>query len=115
MRLLVFGGRDYANAARLQHVLYAVHAKRPITLIIEGGAKGADRLAREWAIANNIPCVTEEANWAMDGAAAGPIRNAAMLHKHNPEGAVAFPGGRGTADMAAKCEAAGVKLMRVKS
>lgn len=115
MRLLVFGGRDYANVARLQRVLCAIHAKRPITLIIEGGAKGADRLAREWAIANGIPYVTEEANWARDGAAAGPMRNAAMLRKHSPEGAVAFPGGRGTADMAAKCEAAGVKLMRVES
>lgn len=115
MRLLVFGGRDYSNAARVEHILYAVHAKRPITLIIEGGAKGADRLARQWAIANYIPFVTEEADWSQHGAAAGPLRNAAMLEKHKPDGAVAFPGGRGTADMKAKCEAAGVKLMIVKS
>jgi hypothetical protein len=112
MRVLVCGGRDYRNISAVRHALGALHAKRGITLIIEGGAKGADRLAREWAIANGIPFETEDADWKKYGKAAGPIRNGVMLAKYAPEGVVAFPGNDGTADMVAKAEAAGLKVWR---
>lgn len=101
MRILVCGGRDYSDAAKVFRDLDALHAKRGITLIIEGGATGADRLARDWAISRNVPFVTEHADWKAHGKAAGPIRNALMLSKHAPDGVVAFPGGRGTLNMIA--------------
>lgn len=115
MRILVTGGRDYANANVVQMSLDAVHRKRGITLLIEGGALGADRLSRAWAISRKVPYVTEEAEWAKYGRAiAGKLRNGVMLAKHKPDVVVAFPGGSGTADMIAKAEAAGVPVWRVK-
>lgn len=114
MKLLVCGGRDYANISAVYHALYAVHRKRGITLLIEGGASGADRIARSWAVVNSVPFETEHADWAKYGKAAGPIRNALMLSKWEPDGVVAFPGGDGTADMESKAEAVGVKVWRIK-
>ena len=48
------------------------------TLIVEGGARGVDRLARQWAEENGVPYKTFEAIWALHGFAAGPIRNQEM-------------------------------------
>jgi len=110
MKLIVCGGRNYRNIHAVRHVLTAVHAKRPITLLIEGGAKGADRLAREWAVATGVPVATEEADWDKYGKRAGPIRNGLMLSKHMPDGIIAFPGGFGTDDMIAQALKAGVKV-----
>lgn len=110
MRVLVCGGRDFWNYAAVYHALHLLHAKRPITLIIEGDAQGADRLAREWAIANGIPFETEKAEWKKYGKAAGPIRNGVMLEKWKPDGVVAFPGDTGTADMCKQARAAGLKV-----
>lgn len=114
MRILVTGGREYANAAVVSMALDAVHRKHGITLLIQGGAHGADRLAVQWAVTRGIPWITEHANWKQYGKAAGILRNAAMLVKHKPEAVVAFPGGDGTADMIARAEAANVPVWRVR-
>lgn len=49
------------------------------TLIIQGGCRGVDLFAKEWAIMKNIPCAEIIAYWQSFGKAAGPIRNKAML------------------------------------
>lgn len=50
-----------------------------ITEVIEGGARGVDRIARNWAIDNSIPYKTFDAKWEEYGLkAAGPIRNRQM-------------------------------------
>lgn len=113
MKILVCGGRKFSNRAKLEHVLFSVHEKRGITLIIEGGANGADRMAREWANQNGIPCVTEFADWNRYGKAAGPIRNGMMIKNHSPDGVVAFAGGFGTADMIRQSKNAGIKVLEV--
>lgn len=107
VRVLVCGGRDYNNAA---NVADALNAYAP-TVVIEGGAQGADRLAMVWAERNGVECITEPANWAKHGKAAGPIRNRKMLTEHKPDVVLWFPGGRGTADMKRAAEAAGVRLV----
>ena len=112
MRILVCGGRDYKNVSAVFHALHAAHAKRAISLIIEGGAAGADRLARQWAEENGIPVQTFQADWKAHGKAAGPLRNEQMLRDGRPDGVIAFPGGRGTSDMVSKAEAAGVKVWK---
>lgn len=113
MRLIVCGGRDYSNEKHITETLDRIHKKKPITMIIEGGADGADKLAGEWADKNLIPRVTCPANWKYLDKAAGPRRNAVMLSL-NPEGVVAFPGGRGTEDMINQAFQRGVKIMRVR-
>lgn len=110
MVIIVCGGRDYNNVSAVYHALHIAHQKRGITLIIEGGATGADRLARQWAQENDVPIQTFEAEWEKYGKAAGPKRNEQMLEEGNADGVIAFPGGRGTADMVSKAKAAGVKV-----
>jgi hypothetical protein len=111
-RLLVCGGRDYADRARVFTVLDRVTAKRPVGLVIHGAARGADALAGEWASERAVEVWAFPANWQRHGKAAGHLRNQAMLTHGRPEGVVAFAGGAGTADMVRRAEAAGLPVMR---
>jgi hypothetical protein len=95
----VCGGRKYSNKQRLWGYLDAVHKSKGIDLIIEGGAGGADKLAKEWALDRGIPVCEFLANWNKHGKKAGPIRNGAMIKFGKPDGVAAFSGGRGTQDM----------------
>lgn len=79
-----------------------------VTAVIEGGAKGADSIAGEWADANNINRITFHADWAKDGNAAGVFRNRKMLNDGYPDVVLAFPGGKGTAHMAQISAKAGI-------
>ena len=85
-----------------------------MTEIIEGGAKGADKLAREWAASRGIPVRTFKADWRRYGRGAGPQRNEQMLDEGKPDLVVAFPGGSGTASMMRLARAAGVRVQAVK-
>lgn len=49
-RVLVCGGRDYADAKSLGMVLDAAHSANPIVCLIHGAARGADTLAADWAL-----------------------------------------------------------------
>lgn len=107
MILLVCGGRDFTDRDAAFSALDRAHAKRPVTVLIHGVQRGADTLAGEWAEARGIKAIAVKALWEVHGPAAWPLRNQAMLEM-GPEGAVALPGGRGTADMVRRCRSAGV-------
>lgn len=109
MRVLVCGGRDYQNQSRVDAYLNLYHTAG-ISYLIHGGAKGADRLADRWAVKNNVPVETHFADWDRHGKAAGPIRNRKMLEEGKPDLVIAFPGGRGTANMIAQARQAGVPI-----
>ena len=99
-RVLICGGRDYEEAVLFESVMNSLrHLFAPKLCIIEGGAKGADRLARQWAHTNGVPCLTVEANWEVYGARAGTLRNTWMLEFAMPDLVIAFPGGAGTNNM----------------
>ena len=53
------------------------------------------------------------APWKRFGPSAGGIRNQQMLDEGKPDLVVAFPGGKGTADMVRRAENAGVKVIKV--
>ena len=108
MRLLVTGGRDYSDFQALRIVLDQIHKEHPVTLLIHGGARGADTLAGRWAESNGVPTAVYRAQWKEHGKAAGPIRNQLMLTEGRPDAYLAFPGGRGTADMVCRCQKAGI-------
>lgn len=110
MKLLVCGGRDYTDRAALYKALDHLHARRTIELVIHGAARGADSLAAEWAGARGIQSKAFPALWHAYGKAAGWIRNQHMLDAGQPDGVVAFPGGRGTADMINRAHTAGVPV-----
>ncbi len=108
MKLLVCGGRDYLDAELVGIVLDRIHKETPITLLIQGGAMGADSLARAWARRMGVENRTFEADWNKHGKGAGPIRNLQMLTEGRPDMVVAFPGGRGTTNMVDQAHLAGV-------
>lgn len=113
MRVLVCGGRHYEGDRAWNAVmgtLDALHWATPITAIIQGGATGADALARSWATMRGIKCITVPALWAEHGRAAGPIRNQRMIDDFHPDYVVAFLGGRGTADMMSRARASSIPV-----
>jgi len=112
MRVLVTGGRDFDDRALLTDALDRLHAQHGFTVLIHGDASGADRLSGEWAASKGIQVEARPADWKKHGRAAGPIRNSQMLDEQ-PELVIAFPGGKGTADMVRKAKQAGLKVMMV--
>ena len=111
-RVLVCGGRDYADYWLVQEVLNGQHKISPITCLIEGGALGADRFAHRWAIDRGIEVERFVADWRM-GAGAGPIRNRRMLVEGKPDLVIAFPGGKGTANMVRQARDSGVPVREI--
>lgn len=110
MRLIVCGGRDYADQECLFRHLDAFHKAEGVSCVISGAARGADALGELWAAARGVACVRFPANWDMHGKAAGHIRNGQMLTEGCADAVYAFPGGRGTANMVAQAKAAGVPV-----
>jgi hypothetical protein len=129
MRLVVTGGRDYTDTARIFAALDDLHARRPITCLIEGEAKGVDIRCRVWATRHGVPVEPYPAPWGdidhpsavvryrRDGTAydanAGPRRNQQMTDEGKPDMALVFPGGTGTADMRARLVKAGVPFEEI--
>ncbi len=101
IRILVCGGRDYDNRTRLFAVLTAVHRRVGIAEIIHGAARGADHLAGLWARSNRVQETRFPVDHALDGPwpAAGHYRNERMYRESKPDLVLAFPGGKGTANM----------------
>jgi hypothetical protein len=125
MKILVCGGRNYgwlpadelgrkkpdmAAWDTLYGVLDTYLVADDDITIISGHAYGADQLAEAWADEREVPSMIFPAEWNLRGKAAGPIRNQRMLDEGKPDLVIAFPGGRGTDDMVARAEKAGVPV-----
>jgi len=113
MRLLVTGGRDFADRDFLFATLDRLHAEHGFTLLIHGDARGADRLAGEWAQERGVPILACPADWKRFGRGAGPKRNRQMLAE-KPDLVVAFPGDSDTRHMVIIAEEAGAKVIRAE-
>lgn len=115
-RVLVCGGRDFGDYGIVARTLDELKRTRGALHVIQGGAHGADALARDWCHRQPYTHLTNvPADWRSYGKAAGAIRNQRMLDEYDPELVVAFPGGRGTADMVRRAEKAGVPVMKVEA
>ncbi|MCR6673261.1 DUF2493 domain-containing protein [Devosia ginsengisoli] len=112
-RVIVCGGRVYGNRRRLHAVLDAAVQRLGLDHVIAGGAMGADSLAAEWARLRDIPIDVFKAHWGREGKAAGHIRNARMIEQGKPDLVIAFPGGRGTANMVGQALAAGIPVHKI--
>lgn len=111
--VLVCGGRHYNDPVILGAWLGGIMNQRGIARIIEGGASGADNLAKKFGEWKGIPVDTYRANWRQHGVGAGPLRNQRMLDEGRPDLVVAFPGGAGTFDMVRRARAAGIEVLEV--
>ena len=107
-RVLVCGGRHYDDTRALYRALDALDPAP--TLIIEGGAFGADAMASKWAHLRGVQLKTYSADWKQHGRAAGPIRNQQMIDEGRPDLVVVFIGGTGTADMVRRAQLAGIPV-----
>lgn len=112
--VLVCGGRDFADVSALDSVLSYIKDNHAITKIVHGGAKGADTLAGVWGQLNGIDVDVYHADWVQFGRSAGTIWNRWMLEESKPDLVLAFPGGRGTADMVRRSRKAGVRTITVE-
>lgn len=97
MRLLVCGGRGFDDWFKFNQAV-SLLPFRP-SIVIHGEAKGADSMAKQWAMSQGIYPVGIPALWGKYDKAAGGKRNQAMIDIMKPEYVLAFPGGSGTADM----------------
>lgn len=116
MRVIVCGGRDFADTTAVWGALDTLWQKAPhdCMVVIQGGARGADQIAREWCVSRQVQYDNFPADWETHGKAAGPIRNQRMIDKGQPDLVMAFPGGRGTADMVRRSRAAGIDVVEVQ-
>ena len=113
--VLVCGGRDFTDAAMVKRVMDELAESHGPFVVRHGVARGADTLAGKWAQKRGFRVDAMPADWDKHGRRAGYVRNAAMLAKGGVILVVAFPGGRGTADMCRQAERAGVSVRRAKA
>lgn len=118
MKVLVYGGRTYVDAIRVDQVLAGLHHIKPITLLIDGACHegGADLLGHQWAVRNKIATARFWVDGALDGyhKRAPFHRNQRMLDESRPDFAVGFPGGPGTRDMRTRLRDAKVDQLIVR-
>lgn len=107
-RIIVTGGRRYRDTATIRRVLEEYHQTPPPTLV-HGGAPGADSEAACVGYLLGWIVEAHPADWQRHGRAAGPIRNQQMVDS-GADLVIAFPGGRGTADMVRRARAAGIPV-----
>lgn len=109
-RILVCGGRGYSDRATFNRCMEEAKTFFDDRFcIIEGGATGADRFAKDWAFGEGCAIMNFPPNWAFYGnKAAGPMRNKWMLDFGQPELVIAFPGHNGTRDMMRQARERGI-------
>jgi YspA, cpYpsA-related SLOG family len=112
-RILVCGSRTWSDIEAIRTVLDT----RPDTgvVLIHGGARGADRLAGQYAAERGWPVESYPADWNRHGKAAGFIRNQRMIDEGRSTEVVAFTDkplheSRGTADMVRRSRRSGIPV-----
>lgn len=88
-RLLVCGSRDFDDEAYLSHVLDLILVQKPGLVIVEGCARGADRMAERYGQRNDLYIEHYPADWNTHGRKAGFLRNTQMADTR-PDAVIAF-------------------------
>lgn len=105
--IIVTGSRDWADSEAIGLVL----TNACPSLVVQGGARGADRMALEWAKDNGVAHETFHANWRQYGKIAGRVRNCRMLDAFPEAKVVAFPlDGPGTKHCIAEAQRRGMSV-----
>jgi hypothetical protein len=76
MRTIIAGSRGFDDFETMDLTLKQLPFE--ITVVISGGAKGADALAERWAREHGIPVEQHPADWDLHGKRAGYLRNVEM-------------------------------------
>lgn len=111
MRLLVTGGRFFADRKLLNSWLDLIDDEADIDTLLHGDQDGADKLAHEWALDNGTAIVRYPALWTIHGKKAGPIRDKQMVVEGRPDLLLAFDGAYGTAKTISYARKANVPII----
>ena len=117
-RIAVTGSRKCRARASVYKALERALSEHPDFHLVVGydpkdqKFQGLDEIAAQWAMERGVPLTCYPADWARYGNPAGPIRNRLMAISGLKK-CIAFPGGKGTANMIEQCEKAGVPVERV--
>ena len=119
-RVLVTGGRAYLDRetvfARLATCREEAEQWGFKLVVIHGACPtGADHWAALWCRREGIEERRFPAQWDLHGRSAGPRRNQRMLDEGQPDLVLAFPGGRGTADLVRRAHTAFVLVAHLDS
>ena len=114
MKVLICGGRDFVDEAFIFAELDQLHRQYEFGIVIEGDARGVDRIAGKWATARGIKLDEFPADWANEGRHAALIRNERMLREGKPDLVVAFPGGSGTSHTCWQAEKLAIEVIKIK-
>ena len=109
MKLALVGSRDYTNYSEFKIIIASTLKKwnkkiSDVTLVISGGAKGADTLAEQWSKEYKKTITIFIPDWKAFGKAAGPMRNTDIVNECTHM--IAFPStkGKGTQDSIIKAK-----------
>jgi len=107
MRIGIVGSRGYQNSQAIKDFIMNLPND---TVIISGGARGADSLAEYWAYVKQLKTLIIKPNWRANGKKAGFLRNTTIVE--NSDEIVAFWDGRsrGTLDTINKARSVGKKV-----
>lgn len=121
MIVLICGDRNWDNKTVIVNALKDLPKN---TVVLEGGCRGADLLAKDVATDLGLTVLEFPAQWDVHGKAAGPIRNSEMLSYVDMAGnkvelVMAFHANisksKGTADVVRKATAKGIKVSIFKT
>ena len=113
---LVSGSRYYSNERKFFEKMDKYDKKYgPFETIVQGEARGADELARQWAESRKRKVIGYKANWSKYGRAAGSLRNSQMLNQTSATILLSFPlqDSVGTWDMVRKARIHDLKVIVV--
>jgi hypothetical protein len=78
MRVIIAGSRGYKGSVKgVQKIIN--DSGFDVSVVLCGGARGADSTGLAWATTNNIPVEYYPANWDKFGRSAGVLRNKIMV------------------------------------
>lgn len=115
MRVLITGSRDWDDEDQIAVAIYYQAASKGLlpheVTVVEGEARGADKLSRKVAEDAGMIVEPHPARWADFHKAAGPIRNQEMVDA-GADVALAFymAGSKGTRDCIERIKAAKIPL-----
>lgn len=116
MKILICGSRTYSNKYLIKKTI--LYYDKDDTVIIVGGARGADSIGEYIARQFEYPVEVYPADWEKYGKAGGMIRNQEMLDIGKPDVVYAFytdinNKSRGTMNMVKIARKAGIKVVEL--
>ena len=115
MKLAIVGSREFENYDLLCAEVAKIRETQKIELIVSGGAKGADTLAKKYAALNHIPLMEFLPDYERYGRGAPLQRNTLIVQNANWVLAFVTASSKGTWDTIRKAENAGKRVIIVRS